>query len=241
MKLFPGFGKMIFRQLFEPKSSTYTYILGCEKTRQAVLIDGVDIMVDRDLKLLKELDLTLVYDIETHVHADHVFASHGLRQHLPDVKTVLSKHSGASFDHLILVEEGDKVKFGDLELNVLETPGHTAGCLTFVYNNEMCFTGDSLLIRGCGRTDFQGGSPKTLFESIHKLYKLPDTCAVYVGHNYNGQLMTTIGEEKKYNARASLKHTQEQFIDIMNNLKLAKPQLIDIAVPANFKGGIIEK
>lgn len=141
---------------------------------------------------------------------------------------------------MIKVKEGDEIKFGEYTLKVLETPGHTDGCLTFLFNDEMCFTGDSLMIRACGRTDFQQGSPKRLYNSIkNKLYKLPKTCKLYPGHDYKGMLYSTIEEEQKFNPRIFENQTFEEFEKIMNNLNLKKPELIDIAVPANLVGGKI--
>lgn len=230
---------MFFKQLFDPRSSTYTYLLACEETREAILIDPVDVQAERDVKLLKELNFKLIYDVETHVHADHVIGGYQLRKHLPNVKTILGANSGAKFDEAIFVKEGDSIKFGKLSVQVLETPGHTNGCLSFVYNNEMVFTGDSLLIRLCGRTDFQQGDSKKLYQSIQKIYKLPDTCKVYPGHDYKGMLSSTVEEEKKFNLRIHQEQTEEGFVKIMSELKLQKPQLIDIAVPANLLGGHI--
>lgn len=241
------FKRLIFRQLIDSKSSTYTYLLGCEKTRECILIDTVDIQSERDLKLLKELNLQLVYEVETHgnlkilkilVHADHITGAEKLKKHFPKSKSVISHNSGANIEGVIKVKEGDLIKFGDYAIKVLETPGHTDGCLTYVYNDEMCFTGDSLMIRACGRTDFQQGSPKLLFNSIkNKLYKLPKTCKVFPGHDYKGMLHSTIEEEQLHNPRVFEKQNFEDFEKIMNNLNLKKPDLIDIAVPANLVGG----
>lgn len=228
---------MIFRQLFDTKSSTYTYLLGCEETREAVLIDPVDTQIERDLKLLKELNLNLIYDIETHIHADHVTAGHALRKHISSVKTIVGINSGAKFDEAVFVKDGDHIKFGKQALLVLETPGHTSGCTSYIYQDEMVFTGDALFIRGCGRTDFQQGDPKKLFESVQKIYKLPGTCKVYPAHDYKGMMHSTIDEEKNFNPRLHKDQTEEGFVKIMSELKLQKPGLIDVAVPANLLGG----
>lgn len=231
---------MIFRQLFDTKSSTYTYILGCEETREAVLIDPVNVQVERDLKLLKELNLKLIYDVETHVHADHITAGYQIRKDLPNVKTVLGANSGAKFDSSVFVKEGDEIKFGKLVLKAIETPGHTPGCITYNYKDEMVFTGDALFVRGCGRTDFQKGSPNELYHSIQKIYKLPDKCKIYPGHDYKGFIESTVEEEKKFNPRITKDQTEEGFVKIMTELKLQKPVMIDIAVPANLLGGVLQ-
>ena len=147
---------VIFRQCFDTTSSTYTYILGCEETREALLIDPVKEKAERDSNLLKELKLNPIYEIETHVHADHITGGSELRKTFPELKQVLSSDSGVTFkDHLKLVEDGEKLKFGKYELVIVKTPGHTNGCMSLIFKDEMVFTGDALFIRGCGRTDFQ--------------------------------------------------------------------------------------
>eukprot|EP01080_Neovahlkampfia_damariscottae_P001805 gene1805-947_t len=230
---------VFFRQCFDQTSSTYTYILGCEETKEALLIDPVKENAERDSTLLKELKLNPIYEIETHVHADHITGGSALRKIYPDLKQVLSSDSGVTFkDGLKLVEDGEKIKFGKYELLVVKTPGHTNGCMSLIFKDEMAFTGDALFIRGCGRTDFQQGNSHSLYQSVQKLFKLlPDSCLVYPGHDYKGQTATTIGEEKEYNPRLNTKNSEEDFVKIMNELKLADPKLIDIAVPANLKGG----
>ena len=227
---------VVFRQLFDNTSYTYTYILGDAKTREAVIIDPVIEMVERDLELIKELDLNLKYALNTHVHADHVTGSGKIKSKQKSVKSVISAISKAKAD--IHLNEGDEVKFGNSSLLALSTPGHTNGCMSFVSHAlKAVFTGDSLFIRGCGRTDFQQGSSSLLYDSVHKkLYALPDDYVVYPGHDYTGQLYITIDEEKKFNPR--LTKTKSEFAEIMKNLNLANPKLIELAVPANMVCGM---
>ncbi|XP_076135803.1 persulfide dioxygenase ETHE1, mitochondrial isoform X2 [Alosa pseudoharengus] len=227
---------MLFRQLFESVSSTYTYLLADTETKEAVLIDPVLETVDRDIKLIDELGLSLKIAVNTHCHADHITGTGLLKRRLFGVKSAISKHSGATAD--ILLSEGDSVHFGKHCLNVRETPGHTDGCMTLVTGDQtMAFTGDTLLIRGCGRTDFQQGCSKKLYKSVHeKIFTLPGHCLIYPAHDYKGQTMSTVDEEKKYNPR--LTKTLEEFVDIMKNLNLTRPNKIDIAVPANLVCGL---
>lgn len=227
---------LVFRQLFESSSSTYTYLLADASTREAVLIDPVLEMVDRDMKLIEELGLKLTVAANTHCHADHVTGTGLLKKRLFGVKSAISKHSGARAD--ILLSEGDAITFGKYCVTVRETPGHTDGCVTFVREDEsMAFTGDALLIRGCGRTDFQQGCAKKLYQSIQeKIFTLPGHCLIYPAHDYKGQTVSTVEEEKKFNPR--LTRSQEEFVEIMNNLNLPKPAKIDVAVPANLVCGL---
>ncbi|XP_029695060.1 persulfide dioxygenase ETHE1, mitochondrial isoform X1 [Takifugu rubripes] len=227
---------LFFRQLFESESSTYTYLLADVETREAVLIDPVLETIDRDLKLIHELGLHLNVAVNTHCHADHITSTGLMKTKLVGLKSAISKFSGATAD--ILLSENDKITFGKHFLTVLETPGHTDGCVSLVVDDRsMVFTGDALLIRGCGRTDFQQGSPEKLFGSIHqKIFTLPDECLVYPAHDYIGQLMSTVGEERKFNPR--LTKSLDEFVNIMNNLNLPKPKKIDISVPANLVCGV---
>nr|GEV57522.1 persulfide dioxygenase ETHE1 homolog, mitochondrial [Tanacetum cinerariifolium] len=236
--------KLLFRQLFEKESSTYTYLLAdhFHPDKPALLVDPVDRTVDRDLSLIKDLGLKLVYVINTHVHADHVTGSGLIKTKVPGVKSIISKASKASAD--ILVEAGDKIQFGDLYLEVRATPGHTVGCVTYVTGDgpdqpqpRMAFTGDAVLIRGCGRTDFQGGSSQQLYESVHsQIFTLPMDTFIYPAHDYKGFTVSTVGEEMLYNPR--LTKDQETFKSIMENLKLSYPKMIDVAVPANMVCGL---
>lgn len=229
---------MIFRQLFDSESSTYTYVLADAQTRQAVIIDPVLEQVDRDLTLLRELDLELVYALDTHVHADHVTGVGTLRERT-SAKAVLSERAGVGCAD-VYVKDGDRLRFGRHALEVRETPGHTDGCLTFVTGDEkMAFTGDALLIRGSGRTDFQAGNAATLYRSVHeKIFTLPDDCLLFPGHDYKGRTVTSVGEEKKHNPRLGGGRSEAEFVAIMENLGLAYPKKIDVALPANLYCGV---
>ena len=226
---------VIFRQLFDTSgSSTYTYLIADGPGGDAVLIDPVLEMVDRDLKLIDDLGVNLKYAVNTHCHADHVTGSGLIKSKRPGVKSVIAEASGAVAD--VKVRPGDRVAFGDLHLEVRATPGHTAGCLSYVFD-DMVFTGDALLIRGCGRTDFQGGSSETLYDSVHsQIFTLPDDTVVYPAHDYKGHRSSTVGEEKRLNPR--LGKTKEEFVDIMANLGLAYPKKIDEALPKNMVCGV---
>lgn len=228
---------MLFRQLFHPTTWAYTYLLADEAAGVAVLIDPVRDMVERDVQLLRELDLRLVYTIETHVHADHVTSSGLLRERLGS-RSVVSEHGGAGCAD-VLVRDGDVLTFGALSLQARHTPGHTAGDITYVLGDQsMAFTGDTLLIRGCGRTDFQQGDATALYESVQrKVFTLPDSCLVYPGHDYHGRTASSIGEEKRWNPRLGGGKSLKEFVAIMDALQLAKPQQIEIAVPANLRCG----
>ncbi|XP_021301030.1 persulfide dioxygenase ETHE1 homolog, mitochondrial-like isoform X1 [Herrania umbratica] len=235
---------LLFRQLLEKESSTYTYLLAdvSHPRKPAVLIDPVDKTVERDLHLVKELGLKLIYAMNTHVHADHVTGTGLLKTKVPAMKSIISKASNSKAD--ILVEAGDKIYFGSLFLEVRATPGHTLGCVTYVTGDgpdqpqpRMAFTGDALLIRGCGRTDFQGGSSRQLYESVHsQIFTLPEDTLVYPAHDYKGFTVSTVGEEKLYNPR--LARDEETFEKIMENLNLPYPKMLDVAVPANMACGL---
>nr|GMD90261.1 persulfide dioxygenase ETHE1 homolog, mitochondrial-like [Ipomoea batatas] len=209
------------------------------------MIDPVDKTVDRDLSLVKELGLKLIYALNTHVHADHVTGTGLIKSKVPGVKSIISKESNASAD--VFIEPGEKIYFGDLFLEVRATPGHTSGCVTYVTGDgsnqpypRMAFTGDALLIRGCGRTDFQGGSSYQLYESVHsQIFSLPKDTLVYPAHDYKGFTVSTVGEEIQYNPRL----TKDKVLFLPNNifhLKLPYPKMMDVAVPANMVCGFQE-
>ncbi|WIA11128.1 hypothetical protein OEZ85_011271 [Tetradesmus obliquus] len=236
-----GVSALIFRQLFDAASSTYTYLLACSETKEAILIDPVLEQVERDLQLIDELGLNLVQTPNTHCHADHITGSGKIKSLRPGVKSSISANSGAAAD--IQLQHGDTIKFGTLELRVLATPGHTSGCKSFYLppvspgSPGLVFTGDALLIRGCGRTDFQEGDAGLLYDSVHsKLFTLPDDTLVYPAHDYKGRTCSSIAEEKAHNPRLS--KNKEEFVEIMNNLGLPYPKQIDRALPANLKCGI---
>ncbi len=228
---------LIFRQLFDPQSSTYTYLLGCGKNREAILIDPVFEQVRRDAALIDELGLKLLYTLETHVHADHVTGAWLLKQRTGS-RIAVAAAGGAEGADLTL-KHGDKIAFGTRQIEVRATPGHTHGCLSFVLDDEsMAFTGDCLLIRGCGRTDFQEGEPHDMYRSVHlQLFTLPDFCTLYPAHDYRGLTSTSVAEEKRFNPRLGGALSENDFVGYMKNLNLPHPKKIDIAVPANLKCG----
>jgi len=230
---------VIFRQLFDAQSSTYTYILADEATRDAIIIDPVHGQADRDQQLLAELGLNLKVIAETHVHADHVTGAGVLKTRLGGALAV-SRHAHAPAADLRLAD-GDVLEAGSVRLMVRETPGHTNCSVTFVTEDrKMAFTGDTLLIRGCGRTDFQQGDAKTLFRSVHeKIFTLDDDAVIYPGHDYKGRTTSTVGEEKAHNPRLMLTRSLDEFVEIMENLGLPYPKLIDEAVPGNQKSGYV--
>lgn len=229
---------LLFRQLYEKTSCTYTYLLADVATKEAIVIDPVRETADRDVRLVQDLGLKLLYAANTHVHADHVTGTGQIKRQLIGCQSMISKASGASAD--VHIKEGDTVKFGRFSLEVRATPGHTDGCVTFVLHDQsMAFTGDALLIRGCGRTDFQQGNSETLYHSIHsKIFTLPDDCLLYPAHDYTGQTVTTVEEEKRLNVRIC--KPLKEFIAIMNNLNLPYPHQIDHALPANMVCGLQE-
>src|SRR5437764_2986988 len=228
---------MIFRQLFDPPSSTYSYLLGDDVTRKAVLIDPVFEQARRDDALLRELGLTLVATLETHVHADHVTGAWLLKQSHGSA-IVLSADSGAQGADRY-VAHGDRVNFGERWLEVRATPGHTHGCVSYVLDDEsMAFTGDCLLIRGSGRTDFQQGDPRAMYSSVRsQILTLPPACLLYPAHDYRGLTVTSVAEERRYNPRLGGDIGESDFVGYMDNLGLPHPKLIDIAVPANLRCG----
>lgn len=234
----PFSSDFFFRQLFDSVSSTYTYLLADLNTHEAVIIDPVLEHAKRDAQLIKELGFTLKYAMNTHMHADHITGTGWLKQLLPNVKSVISSNSGAKADRHL--EDGEKVEFGRHKIEALSTKGHTNGCMTFVIHEQgTIFTGDTILIRGCGRTDFQEGDPVKLYENVHsKIFSLPENFRIYPAHDYKGQLESTVYEEKHYNPR--LTKSLEEFVTIMNNLNLPRPKQIDKAVPANRECGVYD-
>ena len=228
--------KLIFQQLFESETSTFTYILGCEKTKEAVIIDPVLETVDRDLKLIGEMGLKLVYVLDTHIHADHVTAAGEIRKRLA-IKTVVGSNSKVDCADISLAHKG-RLKFGEHEIVALHTPGHTDSCTSYFVGDRV-FTGDALLIRGCGRTDFQQGSSSTLYDSVHQnLFTLPPETTVYPAHDYKGFTSSTIKDEMNHNPRLGIKKSKDDFIKIMSELKLANPKNMAAAVPANLACGV---
>lgn len=227
----------MFKQMFDAESSTLTYLIADDESQEAVLIDPVASHIDDYLLMLKQHHLRLKYALETHVHADHITASGMLRERLA-IKTGVSELCGATTADMQL-NDGDVLQLGAQQIQVIATPGHTPGSISFLWN-ERIFTGDALLINGCGRTDFQGGDAGVLFDSItNKVFSLPDETLIYPAHDYNGRRVGSVAQEKAINPRLAGK-TRAEFIEIMANLNLPKPTLIDIAVPANRMCGVPE-
>ncbi|HVR29892.1 MAG TPA: MBL fold metallo-hydrolase [Thermoanaerobaculia bacterium] len=229
---------MIFRQLFDPVSSTYTYLIGSRRGGEALIIDPVLDRVDRYLQLIRELELELVKAIDTHVHADHVSGLPALRDRTLCV-TVMGAESGVDVVSM-RVAEGDRVEIeGGVALDPIYTPGHTSESYSFLMGDRV-FTGDTLLIRGTGRTDFQNGDPRAQYESLFgKLLRLPEQTLVYPAHDYKGDTVSTIGEEKRCNPRLQVRSVDE-YVEIMSNLKLDNPKMMDVAIPANLKLGMAQ-
>jgi glyoxylase-like metal-dependent hydrolase (beta-lactamase superfamily II) len=226
---------MLFRQLFEPQSSAYTYLVGCEETREAALIDPVLETVERDLALLETLGLTLRYTIETHIHADHVTGAWRLKEST-GCKCALPERSGAA--HVdIEVREGEPIRVGMLEVKPLYTPGHTDDHHSYFLDTPgaaRVFTGDALLIDGCGRTDFQNGDAAILYRSVHeKIFALPGETLVYPGHDYQQHHVSSVAQELERNPRLGGGRSLEDFVAIMAALNLPRPRKMDVAVPAN--------
>jgi len=229
---------MIFRQLFDQVSGTYSYLLASRAGGEALIIDPVLEKVDRYLQLVKELNLKLVKALDTHLHADHITGLGALRDRIHCI-TVMGEQSKADVVS-IRIGDGDKVTIEGLALDVIYTPGHTDDSYSFAMIDRV-FTGDTLLIRGTGRTDFQNGDPRAEYESIFgRLLKLPDATLVYPGHDYKGDTVSTIGEERAFNPRLQVK-SAEEFIELMNNLKLPNPKMMDVAVPANIRIGLAQQ
>ena len=230
---------LIFKQLFERESCTYTYLIADSDSKEAAIVDAVDIMMDRDKALLEELELDLKFIIETHIHADHITSACPLKKYYPNARIVIGMENvDAEACSDIMINEGHILKIGEYEISTIETPGHTIGCMSYLVENKL-LTGDALFIRSTGRCDFQGGSAESLYDSIQKLFKLPDTTEVYPAHDYNGLSMSTIGEEKRFNTMIKESYDQKAFIKNVNNLDLGLPKKIKVAVPANQSCGLI--
>lgn len=227
---------LLVRQMMDRDTCTYTYLLVDRGTRHGVIIDPVREQLARDLALIRELGVELMYVLETHVHADHVTSAGMIRQQT-GAQIVYGAAAGVEAID-IAAEEGRLLSFGQYQIKVLATPGHTDGCISY-YVDGMVFSGDTLLIHGCGRTDFQQGSAETLYDSVHeKLFSLPDETLLYPGHDYHGRMCSSIGEEKRWNPRLGGNTSKAAFIEIMNNLNLALPKKINEAVPANMECGV---
>jgi sulfur dioxygenase len=225
---------MIFKQFFDIVSSTYTYLIASKKGREALIIDPVLENIETYIKLLKELDLKLVKVIDTHIHADHITGASELNKET-NCSTIMGEHTPAESVQ-IKVKEGEIIKIDGLKIKAIYTPGHTSDSYSFLMNN-LLFSGDTLLINGTGRTDFQNGNSKDAYDSIfNKLLTLPKETLLYPGHDYNGKKMSTIGNEKKFNPRLQV-NSENEYEEIMNNLKLPKPKLMDINIPRNIKLG----
>ena len=227
---------MLFRQLFDTKSSTYTYLIASAKGREALIIDPVEENVNEYVNHLKELDLKLVKVIDTHIHADHVTGASKLKNNT-NCSTVMGENSPAETVDIRIKDE-ETIEIDQLKIKALYTPGHTSDSYSFLMNNYL-FSGDTLLINGTGRTDFQNGSSKDAYNSLfNKLLKLPEETILYPGHDYNGKKSSTIGNEKKFNPRLQV-DSVDQYIEIMSNLKLSKPKMIDTNVSRNLMLGSV--
>src|SRR5215475_4202603 len=229
---------MIFRQLFDSVSSTYSYLLASRRGGEALIIDPVLEKVDRYLQLVKELDLKLVKAVDTHLHADHITGLGALRDRTRCI-TVMGERSSVDVVSM-RVAEGDRVQIEGLSLDVLYTPGHTDDSYSNLPGDRV-FTGDTLLIRGTGRTDFQNGDPRAQYDSIfNKLLRLPDETLVFPAHDYKGETVSSIGEEKAFNPRLQVESV-DAYVDLMNKLNLPNPKMMDVAVPANMKVGLVQE
>jgi len=222
---------LIFKPLFEKESSTYTYLLADSSTKEAIIIDAVDETQQRDIGLIEELGLDLKYIIETHVHADHITSSCPLKQKFVNAQIVLGETNPVACAD-VLIKDQEVLEFGDYQMTAMTTPGHTDGCMSYVVDDKV-FTGDALLIRSCGRCDFQGGSADKLFDSIQKIFTLPDETYVYPAHDYGGRTVSSIWEEKAFNEMIGGGVGKAEFIRRVDAMELSLPAKIHVAVPAN--------
>jgi len=226
---------MIIHQLFDQDTWTYTYILVNERSNEAAIIDSVKGQFERDKRFIQSLGVTLKYSLETHIHADHVTASGQFRDEF-NAETAVHENSGVTCAKR-LFKDGEVFMLGDESITAIHTPGHTDTCTSYLIDGHV-FTGDTLLIDGCGRTDFQAGDAATLYESItQKLFSLPNETIVYPGHDYNGFTKTTIGREKQHNSRLGNNNSKENFVKIMDGLDLPNPKFMDVAIPGNLACG----
>ena len=224
---------MIFKQLFDPKSSTYTYIVSSGKGREALIIDPVIEYSDEYIKILQKLELKLVKVIDTHIHADHITGLNELNERTNCTRIMGENSKSEVID--LKIKDSEKINIEQIELQAIYTPGHTDCSYSYLMNDRV-FTGDTLLIKGTGRTDFQNGSAEDAYESLfNKLLKLPEKTLVYPAHDYNGKKYSTIENEKNNNPRLKV-NSKEEYAELMDKLKLANPKMMDIAVPANIKG-----
>ena len=223
---------LFFRPLFEKESSTYTYLLADSDTKEAIIIDAVAETQQRDIGLIEELGLDLKYIIETHVHADNITSSCPLKQKFTNAKIVLGESNPIVACADVLIKDGDNLQFGQYDITAMSTPGHTDGCMSFIVGDKV-FTGDALLIRSCGRCDFQGGSAAKLFDSISRLFTLPDETCVYPAHDYGGRTVSSIWEEKAFNEMIGGGIDKAEFVRRVDAMELSLPAKIHVAVPAN--------
>ena len=229
---------MIFEQLFDTKSSTYTYIISSGKGREALIIDPVIEHTNEYIKILKNLDLKLVKVIDTHIHADHITGLNELKKRTNCTRVMGEKSKSEVID--LRIKDGETIKVESIELKAIYTPGHTDCSYSYLMNDRV-FTGDTLLINGTGRTDFQNGSSQDAYDSLfNKLLKLPEKTLVYPGHDYNGKKNSTIENEKNNNPRLQVS-SKEEYVEIMNNLNLENPKMLDVAVPSNLKGHTLDQ
>ena len=236
MNISPSQTSILVKQLFDRDSFTYTYLIADPNTREGAIIDPVKEKFDRDMQIIEELGIELLYSIETHAHADHITSAGRIRQNT-GAKIVFSTNANIqSID--IALDDSDELALGYYKIRGLATPGHTSGCMCY-YIDGIVFTGDTLLIRGCGRTDFQAGHAGLLYDNIQKkIFTLPDSTRISPGHDYNGRTSSTVAEEKRWNPRVGQGRTRAEFTDIMNNLNLDLPKKMNEAVPANVNVGV---